>query len=68
MLALDDARDLLGLGSMAEQAERDMRLESLGTRRVVECFVELRELALTVGRDGIEIGRPRRRRQVMAAP
>ena len=30
VLALDDARHLLGLGGMAEQAERDVRLERLG--------------------------------------
>ena len=32
MLALDDARDLLGLGRAAKQAERDVRLERLACR------------------------------------
>jgi hypothetical protein len=42
MLALNDARDPLGLGGMAEQAERDMRLERLETRLGVERLMELR--------------------------
>ena len=29
MLALDDAREMLGLGGMAEQAKGDVRLEGL---------------------------------------
>src|SRR5689334_346555 len=55
VLALDDARHLLGLDGMAEQAERDVRLERLAIRRRIERLVQAGQLGGTVGRLGKEM-------------
>jgi len=66
MLALDHAREMLGLGGVAEQAKGDVRLEGLAARHRVQRLVELDQLGCAVGRHGIEVGGARRRRHVVA--
>src|SRR3990167_9626477 len=55
MLAFDDARDLLGLDRLLENAERDMGLERLAAGRRIQRLMEAGQFGGAVGWFGIEI-------------
>ena len=65
VLALDDTRDLFGIGRALEEAESHVRFERLAASRRIERLVKLDQLDRAVGRRRIEIGATRRWRLIV---